>query len=596
MKITLGNWLYNAGIIGFVRILAEGNKDCIKKLLKDDYIELEPSMLDGFEYKYAAYVFKNCFNPLDLLWVDVDIENNREILQKIKQELNNQYSDELYKWIIRRDLKSFKSSLNRILKSIKHDFNKMLCEKNFNQNDIDKLNSKLLKNLQRKKQKNIADDISNFDFLYKFLTRFYLNKAVIGNPSFKGNRLEGFAKTYVEPAKQVLQKKIFSKNGVLCRFCNQVFVEKPKVFEKSLFSIVATSSEEFSNFFLNSYCDLFICPVCELILLCAFAGFTEIPAGMRDELDRSEYIFVNMPSLELIYKENAEIMKIYRLSEFKNKESIYEEVFDNLILKEKTKKSWWVLQNIFFVEIKPEKRKIRKVERPVFKYFHIGRDLAILFTDKFVIDSLKKLKGSLTIQKKVHRGTFRVKLKKEAIRRLLADDDLYFLANLNLKRNIEYYEGKEKYFHNPDNSFNLAFVQNMKKIINIKIKIGGENMPLDSQKVDDILKSFLEEGKKLNTSQDFKKRIQLSYRLLSLIRAGKYKEFYQDLMKLYISSKRPIPETLIGLLNTQDPIDFEAKAYAFMSGFLQNQEYLQNNTTIQTSLKLSQEGGEEENG
>ncbi len=599
MKIKLGNWLYNAGIVGLLRILEEKGVE-IKKVLKDECIEITPDILDNFEYAYAKYIVKYCFNPLNSIFEKAKIgkrkEKDREnlqkqqkLLQEIKYNLSTKYLNELCKLIKPTTITNFKTSVKDLLDKFLKEFYKEVHE-NFNDEIANSLYNQIKKNLEikkGKKQKSIIDNISEFNFLYTFLTRFYHNKAVVGNPSFKGNRLQGFKETYIKPAQSIL-KNSNPNNEILCRFCNQIYIniKTKKVFGKELFSITGASPNEFSNFFLNLECDLFICPICELILLCSFAGFTEIPPSFRDEFDIPEYIFVNMPSLELLYQENEKLKKFYQLSKLNTKDSIYEEVLDDLILNEKKKKSWWVLQNILFIEIKPKKG--TKVEEQIFRYFHIGKDLAELFTEDIVISLLKKLKGKLLIQKRGNQE-IRVSLKKETIRRLLSDDNVYFLAYLNLRRYIDDIKENNASFHSPINSFYLSIVQNIKKIINLKYK-GGDTM--ETETVYGILKKFLDEGKKLkleeDPEEDFKKRIRYSYKLLSLIRAGKYVEFYQDVMKLYINSKKPIPENILGLLNPKDIVDFEAKACAFISGFLHKE------TGDSTQIQNQQGGNENE--
>jgi hypothetical protein len=95
---------------------------------------------------------------------------------------------------------------------------------------------------------------------------------------------------------------------------------------------------------------------------------------------------------------------------------------------------------------------------------------------------------------------------------------------------------------------------------------------MDSKQVYGILRGqFFARGEQDFTDLKPDKKKRLSYKLLSLIRMGKYVEFYDEVIRLYINNtEKPIPEVFLGLLNTKDTIDFEAKAYAFMTGFLQN--------------------------
>lgn len=91
---------------------------------------------------------------------------------------------------------------------------------------------------------------------------------------------------------------------------------------------------------------------------------------------------------------------------------------------------------------------------------------------------------------------------------------------------------------------------------------------MESRQIFGVLKGFREAGEDLGQGMDYEKRKRLSYRLLSLIRTGKIPDFYESLLKLYISRNKPIPDALVSLLNAVDAVEPQAKAYAFMSGFL----------------------------
>jgi hypothetical protein len=64
---------------------------------------------------------------------------------------------------------------------------------------------------------------------------------------------------------------------------------------------------------------------------------------------------------------------------------------------------------------------------------------------------------------------------------------------------------------------------------------------------------------------------------------GKYAEFYESIMKLYINSGKPVPDRLLDILNIKDTVDFEAKAYAFMTGFLQKTKGDESNLNMDQS-------------
>lgn len=98
---------------------------------------------------------------------------------------------------------------------------------------------------------------------------------------------------------------------------------------------------------------------------------------------------------------------------------------------------------------------------------------------------------------------------------------------------------------------------------------------LESKQVFGILNHLRDEGSKF-TSMDYEKRKSRSYVLLSMIRNKKIDAFYDMVVKMYMSENKSIPESLISILNHKDEINFQSRAYAFMSGFLQKNNKLQN--------------------
>ncbi len=91
---------------------------------------------------------------------------------------------------------------------------------------------------------------------------------------------------------------------------------------------------------------------------------------------------------------------------------------------------------------------------------------------------------------------------------------------------------------------------------------------MDSKMVYGILQSFYQNGRDFEEI-DIERRRRYAFKLLSLIRGRQYHEFCNNILQLYLTIKKaPTGKNLISLLNQKDEIDFEAKAYAFMSGFL----------------------------
>lgn len=51
-RLYLGNWLYNAGLLGFYRMLKKANKEVN---YRDNYIEFDTEVLNYFQFDYFNY-------------------------------------------------------------------------------------------------------------------------------------------------------------------------------------------------------------------------------------------------------------------------------------------------------------------------------------------------------------------------------------------------------------------------------------------------------------------------------------------------------------------------------------------------------------
>jgi len=579
VKISLANWLLNAGIVGFLRIM-DWSKFDIELIKQGNYIYIEAKYLEGFEDRYFKFLL-NHFSPQFF-------NLKKEIVKNIKdRSLIEQYISQVKNISGTSSYDEYKAKLLTIIHKFKDEAIKSVeNEKNL---QIDKLEQskvnatyKELKKIEKnikgiatqyqktidslrvkyegdgKKEKSIDDKILSLGSIVMYLKGFYSNLAVIGNPSGSSNRIKDFKDVYVTPAQQALLNQ--HKDGITCKCCksNTVIQEynsisdnkkKPRmldhVFNEGLFSISGVSLEGFKNFFFNFIPDVFVCPVCKLLILCAYAGFTEKQYYSLDS-DETDRIFINAPALQSLITANKHLAILYRKQE---KDSIYESIISELVTKEGVEKASWVLQNLFFVEIKPG---ANKPQDPRFKYFHIPKDIAELLVESQTRYELSRVYGQVEIVKK----KAKVNLKIETIKRLFMNENLYFLVGVAFKNGLYY------------PAFHIAVIQSLRRqLIN---KYLGENY-MESKQVYGVLRKFYEKGKNdfpTKNSDDLKRKERQAYRLLSLIRMGKYADFYEQIMKLYINTNKPIGEDLIGLLNTESLIDFEAMAYAFMSGYL----------------------------
>ncbi|MEM3373338.1 MAG: type I-B CRISPR-associated protein Cas8b1/Cst1 [Candidatus Anstonellales archaeon] len=511
MKIYPSDWLTNAGILGYLRLQKlrgiEYNLSC-------GYIEIKPEHIDDFEEVYFTYAlmrgldyfFK--FDSIKKLQKYLPEESYKEVQLEIRGLVVNARNIINTNWnSFEKSIESIKGVMNELANSVQTIILQRLPKEENMRKKIEKVLVKIMDETDELIEK-LTD--KGYNYIYVTLQRFFFNKAVVGNPGFSGNdRKEAFAKSYVVPAKNALSNS--SSSGVTCRFCGQNKVEISdwdnvnKFFGEGLFAPIGVSPEKFKNFFYNMHTDLVICDICELILLCSWAGFTEIPWKFRDEYNNTEFIFVNIPNLELMWEENQRIKNLYETSNLDLQGTVYEEILYDILVKEKEKKSEWAMQNVLFVEVKPISRK--DIGKPNFKYYHVGKDIAKMFTDESAIKAVKQIQGKIYTRRNKDnpRDSIFVNARRDVIRRILNRESLYPLCYAALRDYIE-----NLYYNNIKNAFNLSVLSGIRTNIREKIKQGDIHM--ESKQIFGILKGFSDAGENLGQGMDYEKRKRLSYR------------------------------------------------------------------------------------
>ena len=380
MRIYSSDWLTNAGIVGFIRIQ---EKKGINYNLSNGYIEINPGDFDGFPDAYFVYILYDRINTFfpSKIFNRLYQGQNDEFQKTIRNNIRKLQANSLEKF--KPDWSSY-SKTTTILKSILTELYNDIVEVVINvlskietNNEIFNKKVEALKTDMIKRIDELTDNSARY--IYTLLQRFYFNKKVVGNPSFVGeSRIISFEKEYVVPAQNILKEKT-NFQQITCKFCKQNSVniesfDSPKnFFNEGMFRPIGISLVTFTNFFYNSQPDLVMCELCELLLLCTHAGFNQIPYEFRDEINSTDYIFVNLPSLELLKEENNAIRILYKQSRQDTQGTIYEHIIGDIFAQEKKKKSSWAIHNILFIEIRPTSKNEGK---PIFRYFHVGKDIA----------------------------------------------------------------------------------------------------------------------------------------------------------------------------------------------------------------------------
>ncbi|MEO0115378.1 MAG: Cas8a1 family CRISPR/Cas system-associated protein, partial [candidate division WOR-3 bacterium] len=485
-KITLypTNWLYNAGVVGFLRIIEFGRgSEYIAKMLERDERGLVVSPEDfkygdtDFSLWYAQYCTKVFFSYI----FDISsIGEVRKKIEKVKPEEEKQLAKTRLREIsekIKREISAvgatnswcfFVAEINKLLDKFTDEM-KSLPNVAVTKIDEDK--------------KETKETLEYFSIVKNFLGYFYFNKGVINNPKGKDTKfLERFKQTYLEPA---LASFHLSNGNYSCSFCSRTFENFSNLtpFQEGDFSSIGVSSKTFKNFFYdgNEYSMLLKCPLCELILLCAFAGFSYKP-WIYQTLEQTKWMFIHFPEVKTSWEINNKLKTI--LSEVPDR-TFYISLLGS-ILEYFREKSYWVLGNILFTEISPVPSKQRK--KPKFVYFNINRTFASLFSQggTLISDLFKNLNRPFEIAR-----NYQVNLATEVLKRLLHQEEIITLSFKYMKEIIKNTHPGEVYRAFALNCLDYLYREG------VKIVKKGDNVTQEviKQKFG-ILKGLQEEGAK----------------------------------------------------------------------------------------------------
>lgn len=571
------DWLTNAGTIGFLRILEAKKRQYSNFLgpkLSHNSVAIIPQHLDKFSDAYFTHAFA-VFDMFPYHHVErqmrqmAERSNQKKGFNKILAGIRLERQKATQSVVL--DYASFQNSLSSFLKAV-GSFQGNLRLQIQNSGLLD---DKQIEALNKDIDKEDSDFSPNFDKGLKAIrarfSAFYQNVPVLVNPSFKGDRKSEFEKAFVEPAIQALTAGNAENSGQLtCRICLKNHVDPVKlsdasaIFGERYFTPASVSATEFRNFFYNLQPDIILCDFCKLLLLCTWAGLNKVPYKLQTEITRrrkngNEYLFVNMPSFELMKEENDKLANDFSQAETRDI-FVEGELFKDLLLKEENKKSEWALQNVLFVEITTTGNKSQG--KPGFRYFHMGRDLALLFSKQYAIEAVRRLRGSFEWPPK---SNSYLDIRRHVVWLLVQYAPLYPLLYEICRRHLD--EPNDPRRVQIDVLFNIALVSAIRELIRRSLS-ETRSIMLTEQQIYGILSGLRSEGESFQEYMDFKKRQRLAYRLLSLIRASNIDEFYSSLLHIYVANDRSPRADLISLLNSKDTINPVTRAYAFMTGFL----------------------------
>lgn len=513
-KIYLGDWLYNAGIVGLLKIF-DFNDSSNDIFRGDNYISFDSEALKDFHEKYFSFVYQKANT----------IKDKTQKLESIilsKDATEKDIKDYIKKITTSKTMKN-DTSIARVLTEAKGT------------SDWRATADRLLKSLPGHWERN-KDLYSKY-----YLQGFYEGKSIF-NATVTTNIKELFERDFVKP---LFDKDKPKKKAHYCKVCNEKkrTAKKDTFFDEGAFRLSGASVNEFKNFYWNLVPNTHLCSLCELIYLCSFAGFS----NLRVVGDYRKYLFVNLDTtVDDLFKINSTVANFI----LPNKENPYKAIIHNMLLDFQQRKSRWTLGNILFVEFDTESEPYK------IQHFHVPAYIARLFEGENYKD-FKQLDGFYYKERKDETESINVFSK--IIDHLLNGISLYGILNKTLR---DLLLGKHNRSHG---LFNIVKIQKGLDIY----KTGRDDM---KEKATKKLWSLYCEGQSIAKElrdRDAENKIDSNaYKMLSSLRVRDSKSFYDTMLRLYMNLDKKPPATFLEIFTPDSVLDAEAFGYAFLTGLL----------------------------
>ena len=549
IKLQLADWLYNAGIVGFINIIKHNDEEII---LNGQEVEFNEEVLENFEEKYFNYFIDTYEKTLS--WYKI-ISFEEFIIKHENDDFKNFDKNALEHLNNYIGTGSKSGSIKYYLNSKSYQAAYSLIDKNF---DI----LKELKNLNKinlKKDEKIDNKISEVKSAFSSIKhiisycksekgrKYIAGKNVIYN--IISNALKGvsflnsqpkikdmyvdYKEYFVTKAKHYmkLQKQKYKYDCFICNSKINNLNNSLSFMNSTGFDINKKSSHVWN--FTN---DIAICDICRLIYSCVPAGFTYL-------YDKGIYINENH-NVEHAVNINKKIKhEILNIDESKG---IYN-AFGSLIiaLKESVNKS-----TVYeFADIQ-----VVKFEESKYKFNLLSKNLL-----KVLRDSTHELDSLIKANFKEVETYFR--LYDETMKKLLNNENLFILIYKAMIIKIS----KPKNAH-----FNVNHINNLLRVNTKYLKGVGvmENTEKDYVKSANGAGYYLKEAYKQKKSEN--KLDGISYRLLNALKTNNKHMFMDTLLNCYLYTHKTVPQLFTDCL--KDDYVFKTVGYAFVSGLIDSKK------------------------
>lgn len=538
MTIKLNDALFNAAVLGFIRVLDHCN---VEYVVDGNCVTINSEVLDNFHKYYFQALIKAYRRDCSFYKMLKQFEHYSENVQDETDELKN-FFDYAFKNLESASYKSGYEIVNGRGNSFSFaDEVKIAKKEKSVQTKLSKL-SVIFSNMREHKEVFLLKNI-----MYTKINKYWQNKAFLNKGNNK-KEIEECFETWISTGLRELIKDGYTnpKTGVHCSQCGELFKTGQMESMAWLLDVGVDTSRKVSNYW-NFKSDTNICPICTMIYTCLPLGFT---------IMGSEGIFINANyGIDALKKFNGTLESKLDTAEQAERAgadsdeskniggTLYYSVLNNFMEIVQNTNAEYSIDNV---------QVIRRIEDG-YSYNVLSKNvLSILREHSYQLSKLVKASA------KVSKLDW-VNLYKETLEAIWQGRNMYAF----LYKVIKQYISEGNYRLPATALMNMLIVQ---KAIQYQGK-GGKPVKDGILYVARAAGADLREaiGKSRNTSELDNKIKSVSYNLINSLRTVNKQNFIDILVRQYIGLGMPTPEILVKFLSEDDEL-FLSLGYAFVLG------------------------------
>ncbi len=558
IKLTLGDWIWNAAILGFINIVGEENVE-----YRGATAEIPIDCLENFEEKYFRY-FINTYKKV-IPWykivnykdrIEYYRENNYDSLSLKDLKLINEFIKDTAKRYLSSN--SFKAAFELMgskerMEKLEKSLQKIKEPKDENAFERERCN--IIKEIE--KQFKILEEIIEYcgsenskryigakNVIYSIIKNGW-NGVCFLNPQTKIKDIyEDYRMYFVETAREYLQTKN-KKNKYCCYTCGEPIKDLDadmSFLNQSGFDTARKPSHVWN--FVN---DIALCPVCKLVYSCLPAGFVYVGGS-------GLYVNANI-NMKYNFKVNTKLKAdiLSKGEEEYSSRRIYA-VLVNALREQQIEKSRYELADVQIV----------RYEKETYKF-----NLLPEMTIKLIDDFSNEITGLLRTG--YREGNENISLYEQVLNYIFNNQNLFLLINKLLHYKLS----------SPNDCyFGIRHILNMLKINAQLIRNLGGIGNMDKNR--DYLKEargagFYLRDAYLKKDPNTGKIPGISYRLLNALKTGNRNMFMDLVLNCYMYVGREVPSIITEVLREDDAI-FATIGYAFVACFIEGEKDTRNDS------------------